>query len=569
MALSVLLVDDTAFLRSMLREILESSGSYRVIAEASDGIAALTLQPELSPDFVVSDLIMPGLDGIEMTRALVGADPGVRIVVTAAEDQLGAALEALAAGAYDFLPKPFSREMVLQILSQRPAPPPPRGGSRVEYRIHFTLAADAPLKAARARVLLARCRQVGTVLETSPEGSHPHPPDPPEVLRIRLLSSYSQEFLRDWLGGLSEVENIVLEPLPAPEEVGDAPRRNGVGSLPGGIRLRASLLDRLLGRAESAREARARLAGILGLAPVPPETADALQALDQSLSDLQTDVLAARLVPFDRMALRLRRTVEVSARAMSRQASLVLQGGGTPLDLGTLEGIATILLRLLPRIIEAGVPRSDLLRQLGRPEAGEVRITASRAGSSLTLLCETGNPSSGTEPPEIEEEVMEQVRRLGGRIGILRQDDTWRIELVAPAGVAVVRSFLCQAGGRLFAVPVGSVERAMNLDTARIRVRQGRSVWEGEPGESIPLIRCGRAPWVEAEGASLTGFPALLYRVGPQRYALALDAVLGETDVVIRPSPGNAGSREVAGTAFLSDGGLALVPDLPHLARIG
>src|SRR5262249_12408354 len=132
---SVLLVDDTVFLRSMLREILESSGSYRVVAEASDGIAALTLQPQLNPDLVVSDLIMPGLGGLEMTRALVGADPRVRVVVTAAEEQEGAALEALSAGAHDFLPKPFSPASVLQVLAQRPAPPAQPEGPEAEYRM--------------------------------------------------------------------------------------------------------------------------------------------------------------------------------------------------------------------------------------------------------------------------------------------------------------------------------------------------------------------------------------------------------------------------------------------------
>ena len=121
MALSILLVDDAAFLRSMLREILESEGGHRVVAEASDGSAALTLHPELKPDLIISDLIMPGMDGIEMTRSLLGADPSARVVVSASHDQEGAVLRALAAGADDFLRKPYSAVEVLETLS----PPPP------------------------------------------------------------------------------------------------------------------------------------------------------------------------------------------------------------------------------------------------------------------------------------------------------------------------------------------------------------------------------------------------------------------------------------------------------------
>ena len=97
MALSILLVDDAGFIRSMLREILETEGGHRVVAEASDGAAALALQPELKPDLIISDIIMPGMDGIEMTRSLVASDPSVRVVVSAAHDQEGAVLRALAA----------------------------------------------------------------------------------------------------------------------------------------------------------------------------------------------------------------------------------------------------------------------------------------------------------------------------------------------------------------------------------------------------------------------------------------------------------------------------------------
>src|SRR5713101_3639966 len=163
MPISVLLVDDTAFLRAMLREILESSGSYRVVAEASDGVAALSLQPELGTDLVVSDLIMPGLDGIEMTRALVGTDPSVRVVVTAADDQEGAVLAALAAGARDFLRKPYSAREVLRTLEEPPHLPDRTEAAESDFRLRVTLGASTPLPTPRLRVLLLRCRQLGTL----------------------------------------------------------------------------------------------------------------------------------------------------------------------------------------------------------------------------------------------------------------------------------------------------------------------------------------------------------------------------------------------------------------------
>ncbi|MCI0408400.1 MAG: chemotaxis protein CheW, partial [Acidobacteria bacterium] len=142
-----------------------------------------------------------------------------------------------------------------------------------------------------------------------------------------------------------------------------------------------------------------------------------------------------------------------------------------------------------------------------------------------------------------------------------------RLEMILPAGVSLVRSYLCQAGKHLFAIPVASVERAVDLPASRIRVSDGRSFWQEDGNEPVPLVRFPRIPWAQADGSSRAGFPGLVYRVGPQRYALAVDAVLGETDVVLRPLKEAGGGGQIAGMALMPDGGIAVVPDLPNLAR--
>ena len=169
MSLSILLVDDAGFIRSMLREILETEGGHRVVAEASDGAAALALQPELKPDLIISDIIMPGMDGIEMTRSLVASDPSVRVVVSAAHDQEGAVLRALAAGAVDFLRKPFSALEVLETLAEPPLPPEPAEGEESLLLVRIALKPFTPLPAARLRVLSSRCARMGRIVRLSPD----------------------------------------------------------------------------------------------------------------------------------------------------------------------------------------------------------------------------------------------------------------------------------------------------------------------------------------------------------------------------------------------------------------
>jgi two-component system chemotaxis response regulator CheY len=569
MSLSILLVDDAKFLRSMLRQILESEGGHRVVAEASDGTTALTLQPELKPDLVISDLIMPGMDGIEMTRALVGSDPSVRVVVSASHDQEGAVLRALSAGADDFLRKPFSAMEVLETLSAPHPAPEPADGEENQIRLRITLKPFTPLPAARLRVIASRCARMGRLLRVSPlEKAQTLKPESQASVEMTLRTRHTAESFRLGIQGLREVAEVwtEAEPLKPEMEVSEIVPRP-VRSLPGLVRVRAAVLDRLMDRLEEAEGARDGIAALAGSSEVATAAEPLLDRLERSLTEMRAEVQSARMVPFDKIHQRLSRCVEETARAGGRSAVLALTGGGSRVDLAVLEEIARILTRLLPKMVEKGIERADLLRQLGKPEVLPVEMSVSRHGSALALVLRVSDPAE-REPGDLPDaDTRERVSRLGGTLGILRDDRGWRVEMMFPAGVAVVRSYLCQAGKHLYAVPVGSVERAVDLDAARIRVREGQSFWEEDPEQPIPMVRFEGIPWVDADGPSRGGFAGLLYRVGPQRYALALDAVLGETDVVVRPLPESGGSGRLSGTALLADGSLALVPDLLRLAR--
>ena len=120
MTLRVLLVDDQALVRKGLRLVLESEGDIEVAGEAPDGDAGAVMARELRPDVVVMDVRMPGLDGVEATRALAG--PGVAspqaVLVLTTYDLDEYVFEALRAGARGFLLKSASpEELVLAIRS--------------------------------------------------------------------------------------------------------------------------------------------------------------------------------------------------------------------------------------------------------------------------------------------------------------------------------------------------------------------------------------------------------------------------------------------------------------------
>ena len=116
MSYKVLIVDDAAFMRSMIAQILQKSGDFEVVAYATTGAEALERYRELEPHLVTMDIIMPEMDGIEATRAIIEHDPDAVIVMCSALGQEALVIESLAAGARDFIVKPFTAEKVLQMV---------------------------------------------------------------------------------------------------------------------------------------------------------------------------------------------------------------------------------------------------------------------------------------------------------------------------------------------------------------------------------------------------------------------------------------------------------------------
>jgi len=112
---TVLIVDDVAFVRSTLSTILAQNG-YEVVGEAASGPEAVEQFSRLGPDLVTMDVVMPKMSGIEAARKIIKAAPSARVVMISAMGQESLVMEAIHAGARDYILKPFSSEEVLKTL---------------------------------------------------------------------------------------------------------------------------------------------------------------------------------------------------------------------------------------------------------------------------------------------------------------------------------------------------------------------------------------------------------------------------------------------------------------------
>ena len=117
MAARILVVDDAAFMRMMIRDILVKNG-YEVAGEAANGNEAVTKYQELRPDVTTMDITMPEMDGITAVHEIRKLDPNARIIMCSAMGQQAMVLDAIQAGARDFIVKPFQEDRVIDAIKK-------------------------------------------------------------------------------------------------------------------------------------------------------------------------------------------------------------------------------------------------------------------------------------------------------------------------------------------------------------------------------------------------------------------------------------------------------------------
>jgi two-component system chemotaxis response regulator CheY len=117
MGKTILIVDDAAFMRMMIRDILTKNG-YEVIGEAENGGRAIEKYRELLPDLVIMDITMPEVNGIEAVREIRKLNPDSQVIMCSAMGQQAMVIESIQAGARDFIVKPFQAERVIEAVKK-------------------------------------------------------------------------------------------------------------------------------------------------------------------------------------------------------------------------------------------------------------------------------------------------------------------------------------------------------------------------------------------------------------------------------------------------------------------
>lgn len=114
--LTIVIVDDAVFMRTVLRRMIEEDGNYVIVGEGADGYEAIELAKTKKPDIMTLDITMPGLDGISAVKEIISKSPDTKVIVVSAMGKQPMVIEAIKMGAKEFVVKPFKKAQVIQAI---------------------------------------------------------------------------------------------------------------------------------------------------------------------------------------------------------------------------------------------------------------------------------------------------------------------------------------------------------------------------------------------------------------------------------------------------------------------
>ena len=328
--------------------------------------------------------------------------------------------------------------------------------------------------------------------------------------------------------------------------------------------------------------------------------------------ELQQDLLRVRMVPLHSVSDRLYRTVRQTARDVDKRAQLDIQGGELEIDRSVLEKVTAPLEHLLRNALAHGVEAPDVRVAAGKPEFGEIVLTARQSGNEMVITVKDDGAGlnyarirekaeaqglllPGVEPTEPllaqmifaagfstaetvsqvagrgvgMDVVKSEISALGGRIDIVSTTGvgtTFNIYL--PLTLAMTQAVIVHAARHDFALPTTLVQQVLELKPAELEeaMRSGAVEWRGNryPFSYLPHLLGD----IEAVHEVLRYNPLVLMQSGTSLAAVLVDSIEGTREIVVKNiGPQLARITGVAGATVRGDGRVMLILNPVPLAQ--
>ena len=356
-----------------------------------------------------------------------------------------------------------------------------------------------------------------------------------------------------------------------------------------------------------------------GLQGVTRETETLLLQQSRVSTELQEGLMHTRMMPLVEHAPRLRRIVRQTSSELGKEVELSFRGAEVEMDRHMVERMLAPIEHLLRNAIAHGIETPEQRRKAGKAGRGQIILAQVREGSEVVLriiddgaginlervrqkAVERGlmKADAGLSDKEVVHFILEsgfstaesltqvagrgvgmdvvnsEIKQLGGLLEIdTRQGEGTTFTVRLPLTLSVSRALLVQAGDETYAVPMTSIQGIERLDRAQLEELLAAEnpifTWLGREYELLPLAgTLGLPPATVVVEGEAGKRPLLFAHSGDHYVAWAADNLLGSREIVVKSlGPQLSKLRGLSGATILGDGSVALILDLPLLARLG
>lgn len=464
--------------------------------------------------------------------------------------------------------------------------------------VRVVLRPESALKGARAVLLVNRAGELGAVHSVEPAPVALEAEEFDGRFAFRIESGLGDAELERELRAVGDVAEITIGASEGP-----SPRMEGGLGRTQHIRVPLHRLDALMGLVGELATARNRLAVLSG-GRADAELEDVAVKISQLSSELQSEIVQARMTPVWQVFDRFPRLVRDLARHLGKQVAFRVEGKEIELDRAILDEIGDPLVHLLRNAVDHGIEPPEERRAAGKPAEGQIGLSAVRERATVAirvsddgrgidraallklakqrgvveeeteyltdelLLRVLARPgfSTAAQVSDVSgrgvgiDAAATQLRTLGGSVEIRTEAGAGTIfTLRVPTTLAIVRALIAQVGEERYAVPLTHVAETLAFDpgvVTRVDNRDAMSMRD----QVIPLVHLRGL--LQQGGEPPARRPVIVLEIGDQRAGVVVDALVGQQEIVVKSFDPPRGTLPIfSGATVLSDGAPALILD--------
>ncbi|WP_338516690.1 chemotaxis protein CheA [Alteromonas gracilis] len=378
------------------------------------------------------------------------------------------------------------------------------------------------------------------------------------------------------------------------------------------VRVDTKRLDQIMNMVGELVLVRNRLIS-LGINSNDESMSKAIANLDVVTGDLQGAVMKTRMQPIKKVFGRFPRVVRDLARSLKKEITLELVGEETDLDKNLVEALADPLVHLVRNSVDHGIEMPDDRAAAGKPRMGTVQLSASQEGDHILLTIE--DDGKGMDPDKLKDiaisrgvldadaaarmsdveafnlifapgfstkteisdisgrgvgmdVVKTKINQLNGTVNIDSQlGKGTRLDIKVPLTLAILPTLMIVVGKQTFALPLGAVNEIINMDIKKTNTVDGQLTMIVR-SKAIPLFFLGEWLIRGPKNIDKEKGHVVVVQIGTQQVGFVVDALIGQEEVVIKPLDALLqGTPGMAGATITSDGGIALILDIPSLLK--